>query len=69
MPIQELTFQRVRVQPDDVIVVSCQDRLSPEHRQLIEETVQQNFFPNNKVMILDGGVTIAAMKPPEDASE
>jgi hypothetical protein len=51
------SIKKVSLGPDDVVIISCPAVLSLAQRFNIQECVDYNF-KDNKVLILDGGLTI-----------
>lgn len=51
------TVVRQNVQPDDVIVIECQDDLCDEAVRNIEQQLAL-VWPNRKVFVLHGGLTM-----------
>lgn len=57
-----LSIQRLQLQPTDCLVVSCPMLLSMEQRVAIRDTVLRKF-PGYECLVLDAGLTLAAVGP------
>lgn len=68
MSTAELTAVVLRVRPDDTIVVSFPDRLSENQFQRASEDLKATF-PDNRILILEGGADITVIRPDEDEIE
>lgn len=53
---------RLHLQPGDVLVVSCKERLSDEAHFRLRETFR-TLFPDTRVLGLEGGMELAVIRP------
>jgi hypothetical protein len=51
-------IQRVKIRPGDVLVVTCDERISWEVARHLREVIQDKF-PGHEVMVLGGGLKLA----------
>jgi hypothetical protein len=65
MPIEDLinSVQQMDLKPSSIIVISCEQSLSPQQHAEIKHVVKDRLKLDNKVIILDKGLTIQTMEP------
>jgi hypothetical protein len=51
------TIERVSLGPDDVLVITHKDSISPDQAQFIRSRVE-DVFPDHKVLVLSGGLKL-----------
>ena len=60
-------FGKLRLTPDDVLVITFPERLSREQREIIHARIRRVFGDQRtRVMVLDGGVTFEVISRPNE---
>lgn len=57
-----LDVRRLRLLPDDTVVIVCKEHLSDQECDRLAELVKPHF-PNNQVLVLDHPLDIAVVSP------
>ena len=60
-------IHRLRLRPGDVVVFEVPDGTRPQDVELIQAAVKERF-PDNTVMVLGGGLRVAAVLKPEEVA-
>lgn len=60
MPIEDLinSVQRMDLKPSSIIVISCEQSLTPQQHAELTHVIRDRLKLNNKVIILDKGLNI-----------
>lgn len=58
-------IHKLRLRPDDLIVIECPGEISPEVAERLRDLVG-NEFPNHRAVVVGDGVKMRAELAPED---
>jgi len=60
--IELKNIKRAKLNKDDIVIFSTEKNLHPEHIKKIKKYLKKDF-PDNKVLILMGGIKLSILKP------
>lgn len=60
------TIKKVTLNPEDIVVVRCHQLIRTEERAQYLDNLRA-FFPDNKCILLDGGMELDVIAQPEAA--